>query len=178
MDSLLTRPGPPAAAARSSKAAARPRPSPPRLPALAVGPILAVAGAFFTLNMALAARYGYHRDELYFLASAQRLAWGYVDQPPIVPAVARLAIALFGRSVVGVRLFPALAGAGLVVIVALIARELGGGRRAQLFAALLAVSSGMFLGGFHLLSTAAFDAVFWAAILLLVARLIRTGDDR
>jgi 4-amino-4-deoxy-L-arabinose transferase-like glycosyltransferase len=175
MNDLLARPAQPSAPVAAARAS---QPSQARRPALATGPVLAVAASFFIVNMALAARYGYHRDELYFLACAKRLAWGYVDQPPLVPAMTRLATALFGRSVVGVRLFPALAGAGLVVIVGLLTRELGGGRRAQLLAALLTVSSGMFLGGFHLLSTAAFDVVFWAAILLLAARLVRTGDER
>ena len=154
------------------------RVEPAGLPPFALAPVVAVAAGFFALNLALAARYGYHRDELYFLACAKRLAWGYVDQPPIVPAVTRLATVVFGRSVVGVRVFPALAGGALVVVVGLLAREMGGGRRAQLFGALLTVSSGLFLGGFHLMSTAAFDAVFWAVILLLVARLLRTGDQR
>ena len=167
-------------AAVRSRVASAPasRVEPAGLPPFALAPVVAVAAGFFALNLALAARYGYHRDELYFLACAKRLAWGYVDQPPIVPAVTRLATVVFGRSVVGVRVFPALAGGALVVVVGLLAREMGGGRRAQLFGALLTVSSGLFLGGFHLMSTAAFDAVFWAVILLLVARLLRTGDQR
>ena len=76
--------------------------------------MLPVGGAALLLvavEFAVAARYGYHRDELYFLACARHLAWGYVDQPPLVPAVARLATALFGSSVVALRVFPALAGA-------------------------------------------------------------------
>jgi 4-amino-4-deoxy-L-arabinose transferase-like glycosyltransferase len=139
---------------------------------------LAIAAGLVVLEMAVAARYGYHRDELYFLACARHLAWGYVDQPPLVPAVARLSTALFGSSVVGLRLFPALAGGATVVFTALTARELGGGRRAQTVAALAAATSAQVLAIDHLLSTAAFDLFFWSAITLLIARLLRTGDQR
>ena len=69
----------------------------------------AIAAGLVVLELAVAGRYGFHRDELYFLACARHLAWGYVDQPPLVPAVARLATALFGSSVVGLRVLP---GAG------------------------------------------------------------------
>ena len=141
-------------------------------------PVFGIALAMVALELAVAARYGYHRDELYFLACARHLAWGYVDQPPFVPAVARLSISLFGSSVVALRVFPALAGGAIVVFTALTARELGGGRRAQVLAALAAATSPQVLAGFHLLSTAAFDLFFWSAITLLVVRMLRTGDER
>jgi hypothetical protein len=141
-------------------------------------PVLGIAAAFVAVEMSLAARYGYHRDELYFLACARHLAWGYVDQPPLVPAVARLSMALFGYSAVGLRLFPAVAGGAAVVLTALMARELGGGRRAQAIAALAAATSVQVLATVHLLSTAGFDLFFWAAITLIVLRLLRTGDQR
>src|SRR5437762_9473656 len=76
------------------------------LPRLAVRPLLVVAAAFVALELAVAARYGIHRDELYFLACARHLAWGYVDQPPFVPAVAWAADHLFGPSAVGLRVLP------------------------------------------------------------------------
>ena len=78
------------------------------------------------VELAFAGRYGYHRDELYFLACARQLAWGYVDQPPLTPALAWLAVALFGDSLVGLRLFPALSGGAVVMLAGLMARELGG----------------------------------------------------
>ena len=80
-------------------------------------------------------QYGYHRDELAYLDDARRLDWGYVDHPPLAPAVARLALALFGPSLAGLRLFPTLASVGVVVLTGLMARELGGGRFAQGLAA-------------------------------------------
>jgi len=148
------------------------------LPELHVGPIVGIAVGFVALEVAVAARYGFHRDELYFLACARHLAWGYVDQPPFVPAVARVAVALFGASVVGLRLFPALAGGLTVVLTGCMARELGGGRRAQLLAALAAGTSPVVMAALHLLSTAAFDVFFWAAITFLVLRVLRTENER
>jgi len=154
------------------------RDEPEILPELWVGPIVGIAAGFAALELAVATRYGFHRDELYFLACARHLAWGYVDQPPFVPAVARVAVAWFGSSVVGLRLFPTLAGALTVVLTGCMARELGGGRRAQLLAALAAATSAEAIAALHLLSTAAFDLFFWAAITFLVLRLLRTENDR
>jgi hypothetical protein len=73
---------------------------PAGLPPLHLGLLLAIGATLVAVELAVSARYGYHRDELYFLACARHLAWGYVDQPPFVPAVARLATDLFGLSVV------------------------------------------------------------------------------
>ncbi len=139
---------------------------------------LAVAGAFALLELALSARYGFHRDELYFMACARHLAWGYVDQPPLVPAVAWLAMHVVGTSPTALRVLPALAGAGAVVLTALMARELGGSRQAQVLAAAAAATSPQLLATFHLLSTAAFDDLFWAGITYLILKLLRNGDPR
>jgi 4-amino-4-deoxy-L-arabinose transferase-like glycosyltransferase len=140
--------------------------------------VFGVAGGFVLLELAVSARYGFHRDELYFLACARHLAWGYVDQPPFVPAVAWFSTHVAGGSVVALRAWPALAGGLAVVLTALMARELGGGRKAQLIGALAAATSPLFLATFHLLSTAAFDDFFWAAITCAVLRYLRTGDER
>jgi 4-amino-4-deoxy-L-arabinose transferase-like glycosyltransferase len=148
------------------------------LPSLSRGPVLSIAAAMVALELAVAARYGYHRDELYFLACARHLAWGYVDQPPLVPFVAWLSPKLFGNSVVALRIFPALAGGFTVVFTALTARELGGARSAQVVASLAAATSSELLAAFHLLSTTAFDLFFWSAITLLIVRLLRTKNQQ
>ena len=145
---------------------------------LAVATVLAIAAAFCALELAVAARYGIHRDELYFLACARHLAWGYVDQPPFVPAVARLSVDLFGTSAVALRILPMLSGGATVVLAAVMARDLGGSRRAQVVAALAAATSAQVLAADHLLSTASFDLFFWAAISTLFVRLLRTDDRR
>jgi hypothetical protein len=140
--------------------------------------VLAAAAAFLVVELLASARYGLHRDELYFLACAHHLAWGYVDQPPLVPAVAWLVNGLVGPFAWAFRLLPALAGAASVVITGLMAREMGGGRCAQTIAAVAAATSAQLLAAFHLLSTTAFDCFFWALIIWLALRLIRTTDTR
>lgn len=129
------------------------------------------------LLLLVATRYGYHRDELYFLEASRHMAWGYVDQPPFSIALVRLSRALFGNSLVGLRLFPALADGACVVLTALIARELGGGRIAQGLGA-LAVAISPFLIAGHLAGPTIYDFTFWLADALLVVRILRTGRER
>jgi 4-amino-4-deoxy-L-arabinose transferase-like glycosyltransferase len=148
------------------------------LPAVATAPVLWVAAGFVALELAVSARYGFHRDELYFLACARHMAWGYVDQPPFVPAVAWFSTHLFGTSTVAIRLMSAIAAGVTVTLTALMARELGGGHKAQTLAALAAATSSQVMAIFHVLSTAAFDTMFWAAITFVLLRLLRTDDER
>jgi 4-amino-4-deoxy-L-arabinose transferase-like glycosyltransferase len=149
-----------------------------QVPPLYLKPVLAIVAGMIGVEMAVSARYGIHRDELYFLACARHLAWGYVDQPPFVPAVARVATGLFGPSAVALRVFPAVAGGASVLFTGAMARELGGGRQAQIVAALAAAASTETLATVHLLSTAAFDLFFWSAITLMVMRMLRTEERR
>jgi 4-amino-4-deoxy-L-arabinose transferase-like glycosyltransferase len=128
--------------------------------------------------MAVADRYGWHRDELYYLASSRHLALGYVDYPPITPLLARLDQAIFPRSLPALRLLTVLAGAAIIVIAALIARELGGNRLAQTLAALAALISPMFVGANILFQTVSFDELVWAVACLLFVRLLRGADPR
>ena len=140
-------------------------------------PVAGIAAGAFVLLMLLAGRYGYHRDELYFVAASKHLAWGYVDQPPLSVALVWLARRLFGDSLSGLRLFPALAFAAAVVLAGLMARELGGRRFAQTLAALLlAVSPFLILA--HLAGPTLYDLVGWALVMLVVLRILRSGDQR
>ncbi|MFG1953461.1 hypothetical protein [Micromonospora sp. NPDC048830] len=97
-----------------------------------------VGGGLAVVLLLLAPRYGYHRDELYFLLAGRHLDWGYVDRGPLVPALARLADTLAPGNLVALRTPSALVAAAAVAVSAAIAREFGAGRGAQLFAALLA----------------------------------------
>jgi 4-amino-4-deoxy-L-arabinose transferase-like glycosyltransferase len=148
-----------------------------RLP-VATGGLLGVAAVLVALLLTVAGRYGYHRDELYFLAASRHLAWGYVDQPPLTPALAGLARLLFGDWLPGLRLLPAVAVGALVVVSGLLTRELGGGRAAQLLAAACVAGSGVTLASGHLHSTTTYDVLAWAVGLLLLARLLATGERR
>src|SRR5947209_6986366 len=138
--------------------------------------LLTAAGAAGVL-LALSGRYGFHRDEMYFLACGRRLAWGYPDQPPLVPLLARLMSAL-SPSLVVLRLPSDVAVAITVVFAGLIARELGGGRRAQLLAAAGTAIGNLTLGSGHLLSTTTFGVTVWAVLCFLVLRILRTGQSR
>src|SRR5258708_39526813 len=85
------------------------------MPRLAV---LLIAASAFCLELAVSGRYGYVRDELYFLAAGRHLSFGYVDQPALTPMIARVSAELTGNSLVGLRLVPALGLAALVVATA------------------------------------------------------------
>jgi 4-amino-4-deoxy-L-arabinose transferase-like glycosyltransferase len=147
----------------------------PRAPWAGIALIAAVA---FAVEMAVGARYGYDRDELYFLAAGQHLAFGYVDQPPLTPLLARISAALTGNTLIGFRILPALALAALVVATAAMSRLLGAGRTGQLLAALAAATCAEYLGAMHELTTTTPDFVFWAITLLLVLRLLESQDPR
>ncbi len=164
----LTRPG---TAPESAGLLARARRS-PRL-----GVIL-VAVLAFALEMAVSARYGYHRDELYFLEAGRHPAFGYVDQPPLTPLLARLSALLFANSLVGLRVLPAIGLSALVLLTAGMSRILGAGRAGQVLAAVCAAGCAEFLGAMHLMSTTTPDFVAWAVLLYLVLRLLDSGEPR
>lgn len=140
--------------------------------------IYVVGAAMFALLMSVSGRYGFHRDELYFLDCARHLQAAYVDQPVFTPLVAFVSLKLFGVSVVGLRLWAALAAFASVVIGGLLAREFGGGRFAQLLGALGVATAPAYLGSDHLLETTSFDLLAWPALALLFVRIGRTGDRR
>ena len=108
--------------------------------------MIAVGGVVFAVLMALSTRYGFHRDELYFLDCARHLQASYVDQPVLTPLLAWVSLKLFGVSLPGLRMWPALAAWATVVVGGLTAREFGGGRRAQLLAAIATATMPVLLG--------------------------------
>lgn len=136
--------------------------------ALRVGLPLGMALLKFMLHLLTNGRYGFHRDELYYIAGGLRPAWGYVDHPPLTPLIARIATELFGLSLGGLRLFPALAGAGIVVLTGLMVRRLGGTPRAEALAMLAVILTPLYLGANTLFQTVSFDQFWWVAILFLV----------
>ncbi|MGI5126202.1 glycosyltransferase family 39 protein [Pseudonocardia sp. CA-107938] len=141
-------------------------------------PVLLVAAATVLLHLVAAAGYGWHRDEMYFFVESWRLDWGFVSEPPLTPALAWLSQQLFGASLVGLRLWPALAGAAVAVLASLVARELGGRRTAQLVAAITTSTTTIALSLFHLFGPSAFDQVAWAGCLLVLVKLLGGADRR
>src|SRR5689334_20746543 len=140
--------------------------------------VLYVAGAKLLLHLLTASRYGIFRDEMYYLACSQRMAWGYVDQPPGGVVMAWLARHLFGESLLGLRLLPALAGAALVWLTGKLARELGGGRFAQLLSALAVLVVPLYLVLDHWLTMNAFEPLLWMGCIWCVLRAINTGHEK
>ena len=150
---------------------------PPGLPPFATGPVVGLAVAASALLAVFASRYGYHRDELYFLSASHHLDFGYVDQPPVAVLVAWLARVAGENTVWGLRMVPALVSGGIVVLTGAMARELGGSRFAQGFASLCAMTGGLLVVG-HLEGPTVYDVFVWVVTSWLVLRILRTGDDR
>src|SRR4051812_36142637 len=123
-------------------------------------------------------QYGIFRDELYYLACGEHLDWGYVDQPPLIALVAWIARHLFGDWLVGLRFFPALAGAMTVWLTGKLARELGGGALAQVLAALAVICVPIYLVVHHWLTMNAFEPLIWIGCVWCIARAINRDDPR
>jgi hypothetical protein len=141
------------------------------------GGVLVVAGLMVLVLLLLSAAYGFHGDELYFVVAGRHPAFGYVDQPPLTPLLSAASVALLGVSPTAVRVLPAIEMGLVVILVALIARDLGGSRRAQGIAAIVAALSG-YLGAGHLDTTTDPDLLAWAVVLWLLVRLLDAGDRR
>jgi 4-amino-4-deoxy-L-arabinose transferase-like glycosyltransferase len=147
-------------------------------PAVAWRPVLTVAVATAAVLVALSGRYGYHRDELYFLEAGRHLAWGYPDQPPLTPLIARAMAAIAPHSLVVLRLPSAIAAALVVLLTGALTSELGGGRAAQTLAATCVAVSAVLLAVGHLLSTTTFDLLAWTALTWLAVRATLRDERR
>jgi hypothetical protein len=140
--------------------------------------LVGVALAPVLLHLATNGNYGIFRDELYYIACSDRLAWGYVDHPPLSIAILALTRRLVGDTVHAIRLPVALAGGVAVFLVGRLARDLGGGPTAQWMAALAYAVTATSLVFFGFFSMNAFDALLWIVTARIFARLLSTGDRR
>ena len=148
------------------------------LPRLAVGVVIGLCAAKLLLHVFTSVRhYGYFRDELYYLDMARHLDWGYVDAAPLIAVYAKLAL-LMGGSLAALRILPALAGAALVALSMVIAREFGGGRYAQFLTGFAILVCPGLLVDHNLLTMNAFEPLFWMGCVLVIAHIIRTGNSR
>jgi hypothetical protein len=139
--------------------------------------VLAVATLLFVELMAFAGRYGYHRDELYFIVAGSHPAFGYPDQPPLVPLLAWLLHATSG-SLYLLRLPSALAAAGIVIVTGSTAREAGADRRGQVIAALVAACASIVLATGHFVTTTTFDVLATSLLGWLLVRAVMRRDPR
>ncbi len=140
---------------------------------VATAPIIGLALATTGLLLAFAHGYGYHRDELYFLAAGHHLAWSFPDQGPLTPLIAHLMSGLAPRSLTVLRAPSALMAGGCVLMSGLLAAEFGGSRRARLIAAGCTAAAPIVLSLGHLLSTSTYDLLAWSVVTWLVVRAIR-----
>ncbi|MDP9122813.1 MAG: glycosyltransferase family 39 protein, partial [Acidobacteriota bacterium] len=146
---------------------------------LSPGAVAALLAAVKLAVHALTLRpYGFFRDELYYIACSERLAWGYVDQPPFSIVVLRVWRYLWGDSLAALRLLPALVGAATVLIAGYIAIELGGRRLAVALTGLGVLAAGQYLGTAHYYSMNVWDQLFWTLAGYLVLRAVGRGSPR
>ena len=110
---------------------------------LGVGIIFAVFKLL--LHFIFNSNYGYFRDELYFLACGEHLAWGYPDHAPLVALMAKASRAIFGDSLFAIRFIPAVAGAFKIFLTALLVKEFGGKRFAAVLACLCVLCAPVYL---------------------------------
>ena len=140
--------------------------------------VFILAGLTLLLHFAFDGRYGFFRDELYYIACGHHLAWGYVDQPPLVAVIARLSEFLLGRNLFAIRFFSSLAGATIVCLTAWLTAELGGDGFAQALAALAVLVSPAYLAFDSFLSMNAFEPIFWTLCALILLRIVKGADQR
>ena len=140
--------------------------------------VVVIAIAAFLLQILTATRYGYFRDELYYLDCARHLAWGYVDQPPLIAFLAWVERHVSGDSLRSVRFLPAVAGALTALVTGRLARMLGAGVFGQTIAALAVRVAPGFLLFFHLLTMNAFEPLFWTTAAYVVVRIVQTGNQK
>ncbi len=140
--------------------------------------VLFLALAKFLLHCYFNNRYGYFRDEFNYMACGDHLAWGYADQPPLVPLLIKICRWMFGDSLRSIRLVPALATSATVVVTAMIARELGGRRFALLLSALAVVVSPIYLSDGSLLTTNCLEPLLWTGCIYFAVLAVKRNDPR
>src|SRR5216684_7786234 len=123
-------------------------------------------------------RYGYFRDEFDYMSCGDHLAWGYVDQPPLLPCLVRISRMVLGDSLRSIRFLPALATSAVVVLTALIAREFGGRGFALILSAVAVLIAPIYLSGGSLLTTNCLEPLLWMGCAYFAILAIKRGDPR
>ena len=122
--------------------------------------------------------YGLHRDEYLYIAEGDHLGWGYLEVPPMIAVLAKIATGVFGNTVFAVRLFPMLIGALSIFLVGMMVREFGGKRMAQLVAGAAFLLSPAYLGSNNLFQPVSFNQFCWLLSAYWVVRIINTEQPR
>jgi hypothetical protein len=130
------------------------------------------------IHFVASGRYGYFRDELYYIACGENLDFGYVDHPPFIAIVTKLSRLLLGDSLFALRFFPAVAGALALFLTGLIVRELGGKRAAIHLAAVAVLIAPILLAINGFLSMNAFDHLFWTLSAFVLILILKTKNDK
>src|ERR1700726_1099887 len=137
-----------------------------------------IPAVYFLAHMATATRYGYFRDALYYLACSEHLAWGYVDQPPLIVFIAWVTRHSLGVSLPALLWWPAMAGAARIIATAAFARELGANKFGTALAAALAATPAVWYVNDHQFAMNAFEPLFWIGCAFAVVRMIHTNNPR
>lgn len=150
------------------------------LPPITYNLLFGLAGASLIIHLITVyiTPYSIHRDEFLYLAMGKYLQFWRMDFPPLIAILANISRWLFGDTLLAVRIVPAIAGAALVFMAALIARELGGKKLAQGLAAVAVMLSPLFLRAAALFQPVVLDQLWWTIGLFFVLKLIRTGKNR
>ncbi len=140
--------------------------------------VVFLAIANFLLHLYFNNRYGYFRDEFDYIVCGDHLAWGYVDQPPLVPFLVKISRLVLGDSLRSIRFVPALATSATVILTGMIARELGGRRFALLLSALAFIAVPIYLSDGSLLTTNCLEPLLWMGCVYFAILAIKRGDPR
>src|SRR4030095_12970995 len=140
---------------------------------LALAMIIGLAVSKLVIHLLTSSTYGYFRDEFYYIAASKHLAFGYVDFPAFIALLTAFVRLTLGDSLLALHLFPALAGAGVILLTGLMARQLGTDPFGQVLAALAVLVAPQYLGANALLTMDSFDMLVWAAGLYLLILILK-----
>src|SRR5689334_12584212 len=143
----------------------------------ALGMIMGLAILKLVIHLLTSSSYGYFRDEFYYIAASQHLAFGYVDFPPFIALLTAFVRLTLGDSLLALHFFPVLAGAEVIVLTGLMARELGADRFGQVLAALAVLVTPQYLGMNALLTMDSFDLLVWAAALCVLILILKDRSE-
>jgi 4-amino-4-deoxy-L-arabinose transferase-like glycosyltransferase len=138
--------------------------------------VVALALALLVFHCVFNNRYGYFRDEFNYLASGDHLAWGYVDQPPLLPFLVRVSREVLGDGLRSIRFLAALSMSLTVVLTGLIAREFGGGRFALVLSAIAVIVAPIYLANGSLIVTNSLEPLLWMGCVYFAILAIKLNE--